>query len=374
MDQKEEKIARIAEFAREEVLPIAAELDEKDLFPDELIARAAKAGLLGMIVPEEYGGMGLDARDYVTAIEEIAKASAAVALTISVNNSLVCGPLAAYGSEEQKERYLRSLASGKLLGSFALTEAGAGSDAASLRTRGRWEGGLYLITGEKMFTTNGGKSQVSLVFARTGPEGPRGITAFIVENSWSGITVERFLDKMGMRGSVQAEIRYEDVRVPAENRLGEEGEGLKIALSTLNTGRLGIAAQCVGIAQAALEASVDYARRRVQFGGPIAGFQAVQARIADMATQVSAARLMTAEAARKKDEGGRFTLTASMAKLFASQTAIRAASDAVYVHGGRGYLKGSLVERLYRDAKVTEIYEGTSDIQRTIIARELLLP
>ncbi|NYT11664.1 MAG: acyl-CoA dehydrogenase [Methanomassiliicoccales archaeon] len=364
---------KVRHFSEEEVLPVAREIDEKDLFPDDVITKAGKMGLLGIITPKEYGGMGKDLISYVLAIEEISKASPSVALTISVNNSLICSPLVHFGSEEQKTEYLPKLASGEWLGSFALTEPGAGTDAGSLSTTANRENDSYIINGSKMFITNMGKSSMILVFAKTSPEkGTRGISAFLVRAPDNALVTEAVLEGMGMRGSQQMSFQMKNLRVPIQNMLGKEGEGFKIGLWSLNMGRLGIAAQALGIAQAALEDALEYASKREQFGRPLSDFQAIQFRLADMAIEIEAAKSMIIRAAWRMEKGSASPSDPAMAKLLASHVAIKVSGDALTILGGRGYLKGSRVEKLYRDAKITEIYEGTSDVQRMIIARQLL--
>jgi len=364
---------QVAKFAKEEIAPVAREVDERDLFPDDVIEKAARLGLMGVIAPLEYGGMGRDMVSYALAIEEVARASPAIALTVSVNNSLLCKPIQLFGSEDQKRELLPNLAKGVILGSFALTEPGAGSDAASLSTRAVKDGDGFLISGEKAFITNAGKSGIYLIFAKTSPEsGAKGITAFLVDGGSPGLTVGEPMQKMGMRGSRQAPLKLEGVRVPSQRILGKEGEGFKIALSALNFGRIGIAAQAVGIAQAALEDAVDFSSHREQFGKAIADLPEVSGMLADMATEVMAARLLLLKAAWSVDAGISKPTDSSMAKLYASQMANEVVSKSLHIHGGRGYLKGYRVERMYRDAKITEIYEGTSEVQRKVIARELL--
>jgi alkylation response protein AidB-like acyl-CoA dehydrogenase len=364
---------KVKRFSEEEVLPVAREIDEKDLFPDDIITKAGKMGLMGIITPKEYGGMGKDLISYVLAIEEISKASPSVALTISVNNSLICSPLVQFGSEEQKKEYLPKLASGEWLGSFALTEPGAGTDAGSLSTAASREKDSYILNGSKMFITNMGKSSMILVFAKTSPEkGAKGISAFLVRAPDNALVTEAVLEGMGMRGSQQMSFQMKNLKVPIQNMLGKEGEGFKIGLWSLNMGRLGIAAQALGIAQAALEDALEYASRRKQFGRPLSDFQAIQFRLADMATEIEAARSMVTRAAWRMGNGSASPSDPAMAKLLASRVAIKVSGDALTIMGGRGYLKGSRVEKLYRDAKITEIYEGTSDVQRMIIVRQLL--
>ncbi|MDR7400651.1 MAG: acyl-CoA dehydrogenase [Armatimonadota bacterium] len=365
--------AAVREFATRDVLPRAAELDQTGAFPADLIRRAASLGLMGMTVPEEYGGAGLDAISYVIAQEELARASAGLQTIITVNNSLVCDPLVRFGTEEQKRRYLPRLCSGASLGCYCLTEPAAGSDAMALQTTARRDGDTWVLRGTKVFVTNGVEADVCIVYARTGPEpGGRGLSAFIVEKDAPGIAVGKVEKKLGITCSSTAEIVLDDCRVPADSLLGEVGMGGRIALSTLDGGRLGIAAQAVGIARAALEEATAYAATRRQFGRPIAEFQAIQFALADMATRIEAARLLLYRAAYLRQQGLRHTREASMAKLYASETAMWAAHRAVQIFGGYGYVRDYPVERYFRDAKITEIYEGTSEIQRLVIARHLL--
>jgi len=366
-----QKMAR--DFAEKHVAPIAAEMDEKGQVPFENIRRMAELGFLGLTTPEEYGGVGADTVSYVIALEEISKACAATAVVMAVQNSLVNYGLQKFGTEDQKQRYLTRLAAGELIGAFALTEPGAGSDAAAQRTVAIRDGDDYVITGTKHFITNGGFADVIILFAMTDKEkGTRGITAFIVEKGTPGFSVGKEEHKMGIRASNTCELIFQECRVPAANRLGNEGEGFKIAMTVLDAGRIGIGAQACGIAQAALDASIAYAKTREQFGRPIAEFQAIQWMLADMATQIEAARLLTYNAALKKDAGERFSKEASMCKLFASEMVVWVTNRAIQIHGGYGYMKEYPVERYYRDAKITEIYEGTSEVQRMVIASNLL--
>jgi alkylation response protein AidB-like acyl-CoA dehydrogenase len=361
------------EFAEQEVKPIAGELDREGRFPHATVKRMGELGLLGIMVPEKLGGAGGDVLGYVLALEEVAVACASHAVVMSVSNSLVCDPLVKFGTPEQHDRLLGPLATGKGLGCFALTEPQAGSDASNQETLARRDRGGYVLSGRKAFVTSGRESTVALVFAQTDhARGHRGISAFFVEKGTPGFLVPKVEDKLGLRASDTAEFVFEDCRVPAANRLGEEGEGFKIAMKALEGGRIGIAAQAVGIARAALEASIAYARERKSFGVPIAQHQQVQWMLADMAIGVDAARLLTWQAASLKDRGQPYGTASSMAKLFASETAMRVATDAVQVHGGYGYVKDYPVERFFRDAKITQIYEGTSQIQRLVIARSLL--
>lgn len=365
--------AAAADFATREILPVAAALDHSGEFPTALIRKAAEAGWLGMTVPEAYGGAGLDAVSYVIAQEEFAVASAGVQTIITVNNSLVCDPILKFGTEAQKRRYLPGLATGRTLGCYCLTEPASGSDAMSLRTTARLDQGTWVLNGTKAFVTNAVEADVCVVYARSGPDpGAKGLSAFIVEKAFPGVRVGKVEKKLGIKCSSTAEIVLEDARVPYDNLLGERGQGGRIALATLDGGRLGIAAQAVGIARAALEASRTYARERKQFGRPIGEFQAVQWMLADMATRTEASRLLMYRAAWLRALGRPHTKEASMAKLFASETAMWAAHKAVQIHGGYGYIQDYPAERYFRDAKITEIYEGTSEIQRLVIARNTL--
>lgn len=360
-------------FAVEELAPRASERDEKEEFPHEEIKKLAELGFMGMMVSENYGGAGLDTISYVLAMEEISKVDASVGVIMSVNNSLVCWPIETYGTEEQKLKYLPRLARGELLGAFCLSEPEAGSDASNQRTTAVRDGDFYILNGTKNFITNGVYANILIVFAQTDREkGSKGISAFIVEKDFQGVIVTKKEKKLGIRSSDTAQIVFEDCKVPVVNRLGEEGMGFKIAMTTLNGGRIGIAAQALGIAQASLEASIKYAKERKTFGKFLAEHQAIQFKIADMATKIEAARLLTLLAAWKKDRGEKYVKEASMAKLLASQVAVECALEAVQIHGGYGYIKDFPVERYLRDSKITEIYEGTSEIQRIIIARELL--
>ncbi len=365
------------EFAQKEIAPIAPEHDESGKFPYETIKKMGEMGFMGIEVPEEYGGAGLDTLSYVLALEEICKVDAAHGTIMSVNNSLFCYGLLKFGTEEQKQTYLRAVASGKAIGAYALTEPMSGSDAGNMRTRAVRNGDFYVLNGRKSWITSGPVADYFVVFAMTEPEKKhKGITAFIVEGKTPGLIRGKKEPKLGIRASDTSEIVFEDCRVPLSNRLGEEGEGFKIAMTILDAGRIGIAAQALGIAEAAYEASVQYAREREAFGQPIGAFQGVGFKIADMKTRIEASRLLTYNAAlakeRAKTTGERFTLEASMAKLFASETAMFCAHAAVQIHGGMGYSKELPIERYFRDAKITEIYEGTSEIQRLVIARHEL--
>ncbi len=362
------------EFADSEVKPGAGERDAKSEFPTDSIKQLGELGVMGIAIPEEWGGTGAGHLAYVMALEEICRADAGVGVIMSVNNSLCCDPILHFGSDALKEKYLRPMASGQMLGAYALTEPGAGSDAGSLTTAAIRDGDHYVMNGSKVFITNGASADVTIVYAKTDLDAPsgKGISAFLVEKGTPGFSVGKHEEKLGIRCSDCVSLTFEDCRFPAENLIGEEGNGFKIALATLDIGRLGIAAQGVGIAQACLDASVAYSKERRQFGRPIADFQAIQWKIADMAMYIDAARLLMWRAAWMRDQGERHTLQTSMAKLLASETSVRAGLDAVQIHGGYGYIREYPVERFMRDAKITEIYEGTSEIQRLVIARNVL--
>lgn len=374
LTQEQEMIRKMArDFAEKELAPVAAEMDEKGEVHFGNIRKMAQLGFLGLTTPEEYGGAGLDTVSYSIAIEELSKACASTAIVMAVQNSLVNYILLKFGTEEQKQKYLTALAQGEKIGAFALTEPGAGTDAAAQQTTAVRDGDNYVINGSKHFITNGGFADIVLLFAMTDKAaGHRGISCFIVEKGTPGFSVGKHENKMGIRASNTCELIFEDCKVPVENRLGEEGSGFKIAMTALDAGRIGVGAQAVGIAQAALDRAVEYAKTREQFGKPIANFQAIQFMLADMATQVEAARLLVYSAALKKDSGERFSKEASMAKLFASEMAGFVTTKAVQIHGGYGYMKEYPVERYFRDARITEIYEGTSEVQRMVIASNLL--
>jgi butyryl-CoA dehydrogenase len=366
----------VREFAEEVVRPRAARIDQTGEFPRDIFSEAGKLGLAGVSVPVEHGGAGMDVVSYAIVIEEISRVCANTGVILSVNNSLVCDPIEKYGNEEQKERFLQPLARGEKLGCFALTEPDAGSDAANQKTRAVRDGDAYRISGQKVFITCGQAADVCLLFAMTNPEKKaRGISAFLVDAGTPGFDRSRHQVKLGVNASGTVEIFLTDVVVPAENRLGEEGDGFRIALSTLDGGRVGIAAQAVGIATEALEAAIAYAKQRRAFGRPIADFQVIRFYLADMATEVDAARLLTRRAAAAKDTanstGGRYGLEAAIAKLYAAEMAQRVTTKALQIHGGYGYTREYPVERNFRDARITEIYEGTSEIHRLIIAREI---
>jgi alkylation response protein AidB-like acyl-CoA dehydrogenase len=361
------------EFAWKELEPNVARWDEEEHFPRDAVMKLGELGFLGMMIPEVYGGSGLDTFTYILALEEISKVDPSLAVTMSVHNSLPTSMILNHGTEEQKRRFLVPMARGQKIGAFALTEPGSGSDAASLLCAARKVEGGYVLSGTKVFITNGGTADIFIVFARTGGErGARGISSFIVESGSKGFIVGKKEKKMGLRASNTTELVFEDMFVPASNLLGAEGEGFVLAMKGLDNGRLGIAAQALGIAQRCLDESIRYARERHQFGRPIGEFEAVQFHIATMATKIEAARSLLYRAAILKDGGAVVSKEASMAKLFASEVAMEAAIKAVQIHGGSGYMKDSPVERFFRDAKVTEIYEGTSEIQRLVIARRLL--
>jgi butyryl-CoA dehydrogenase len=368
--------ASVREFAEGVVRPRAAAIDQSGEFPRDLFAAAGELGLAGVAVPTEHGGSGMDTVAYAIVIEEISRVCANTGVILSVNNSLVCDPIEKFGNDDQKKRFLIPLAKGEKLGCFALTEPDAGSDAGNQKTRAVRDGDVYRLTGQKVFITCGKGADVSLVYAMTNPEKKlRGISAFLVDANATGFDRSRHQVKLGVNASGTVEIFLTDVKVPAADRLGEEGDGFKIAMSTLDGGRIGIAAQAVGIAQEAFEAAVSYSKARRAFGRPIADFQALRFYLADMATEVDAARLLTRKAAAAKDagklSGGRFSMEAAVAKLFAAEMAQRVTTKALQIHGGYGYTKEYPVERNFRDARITEIYEGTSEIHRLIIAREI---
>ncbi len=362
----------VREFARKEILPTAAERDKSKEFPAANLKKMAELGLLGMMIPVEYGGEGADSISYVLALSEVAYACAATAVVMSVHNSIVCESIVRYGTEKQKKKYLKKLAAGKWIGAFALTEPHAGSDPVSQSTTAEKDGDYYVINGAKRFITTGKNSKLVIVTAKTDPsQAHKGISAFLVEKGTPGLIVDREEDKMGLRASDTTDLIFDNCRVPAENRLGEEGDGFKIAMTALDGGRIGIAAQSVGVAQAAFDASVKYAKQREQFGQKISKFQGLRWMIADMATQIEAARQLMLSAAAMKDSGRRYTMQASMAKLFASEMVNRITAKAVQIHGGYGFTTDYPVERYYRDARVFTIYEGTSEIQRVVISNNI---
>jgi butyryl-CoA dehydrogenase len=363
----------VREFAEKEIAPRAEEIDETDRFPEDLFRRMGELGILGLPFPEEYGGSGGDYIALVLALEEIARVSGTMAIILDAHTSLCCEPIYLFGTEEQKRKYLVPLARGEKIGAFGLTEPQAGSDAGATRTRAVRDGDHWVINGQKCFITNGSVADVVVVTAKTDPEaGTRGISAFIVEKGTPGFRPGRDEKKMGLKGSVTSELFFEDCRIPAENLLGKENEGFKQFLTTLDAGRVAIAAMALGLAQGAFERSVAYAKQRVQFGQPIANFQAIQWMIAEMATEIEAARLMVYRAAWLRTKGVRFTKEASMAKLFTTEMSERVCRKAIQIHGGYGYIREYAVERMYRDQRLCAIGEGTNEIQRLVIARHVL--
>lgn len=363
------------DFATEVLAPAAPIIDQTKEYPLENCRRMGELGLMGIEVPEEYGGTGADTMSYVVALEEVSKACAATGTIMSVNNSLVCHGLVIHGTPEQRQRYLRPAAAFQRIGSFGLSEPGAGSDAASQRTKAVRDGDYYVLNGAKNFITSGGVADFHIVFCVTDPDATpkhHGISCLLVDADTPGFSPGKPEEKLGIRAANTAALTFEDCRVPVSSRLGAEGQGFRIAMEVLDAGRIGIAAQALGIGQAALDASSQYALERVQFGKPIARHQAIRFMIADMATRLEAARLLTFRAALKKQRKERYTLEAAMAKLYASETAMWTAHKAVQIHGGYGYITEYNVERYFRDAKITEIYEGTSEVQRIVIARRLL--
>jgi butyryl-CoA dehydrogenase len=363
----------VRQFAEKEGKPSAAERDEHAIWPTELVKQMADLGLMGIAVSEEYGGAGLDYLSYVLVMEELSRVDASLGVIISVNNSLVCNGIEKFGTEEQKRELLMPLAQGRALGAFSLSEPGAGSDAASQKTTAVRDGDHYVINGVKNWVTNGDHADTIILMAMTDPsKGHRGISAFLIDTHEPGMSIVKVENKLGIRSAHSCQMAYDDFRVPAWRRLGEEGQGFKIAMTILNAGRIGIAAQALGIAQGAYEAALEYSKVREQFGKPINEFQAVGFTLADMAMRIKAARLLTYEAAWRKDNGLDFVKDAAMAKVYASETAMWTATKAIQVHGSNGYSKEYPVERFFRDAKITEIYEGTSEIQRLVISREIV--
>ncbi|RLZ12308.1 acyl-CoA dehydrogenase [Faecalibacter macacae] len=358
------------DFAKTELLPGVIERDETSTFPYDAVKKMGELGFLGMMVDPKYGGSGLDSVSYVIAMEEIAKVDASAAVVMSVNNSLVCAGMEKYCSEEQKEKYLVPLATGEVIGAFCLSEPDAGSDATSQKTTAVDMGDYYLLNGTKNWITNGGNASTYLVIAHTHPEkGHKGINAFIVEKGWEGFEIGPKENKMGIRGSDTHSLFFNDVKVPKENRIGEDGFGFAFAMNVLNGGRIGIASQALGIAQGAYELALDYAKIRKAFGTEIINHQGVSFKLADMATNISAARMLCYKAASEKDAGQDISVSGAMAKLFASTTAMNVTTEAVQIHGGNGYVREYHVERMMRDAKITQIYEGTSEIQKIVISR-----
>ena len=361
------------DFAQSELLPGVIERDSEARFPTEQIQKMGSLGFMGMMVDPNYGGGGMDTISYVIAMEELSKIDASASVSMSVNNSLVCWGLEKYGTEEQKQTYLTKLATGEVLGAFCLSEPEAGSDATSQQTTATLEGDYYLLNGTKNWITNGSSASIYMVIAQTdASKGHKGISVFIVERGWEGFVVGKKEDKLGIRGSDTHSLLFTDVKVPVQNRIGDEGFGFTFAMETLNGGRIGIAAQALGIASGAYELALAYSKERKAFGKPISQHQAIQFKLADMATQIEAARLLVYKAAWLKDEGKEYAHASAMAKLYASEVAMAVTVEAVQVHGGYGYVKEYHVERLMRDAKITQIYEGTSEIQRIVISRGVL--
>ena len=372
---KEQEMARtlFKEFAENEVKPLAQEVDETEHFPRETVEKMQKLGFMGIPQPKEYGGQGCDTLTYVLCVEELSKVCATTGVIVSAHTSLGTDPIKKFGTPEQKEKYLRPLASGKMLGAFGLTEPGAGTDASGQQTKAVLEGDHYVLNGSKIFITNGGEADVYIIFAMTDKsKGTKGISAFIVEKDFPGFRIGTKEKKMGIRGSSTTELIFENCIVPKENLLGQEGKGFSIAMATLDGGRIGIAAQALGIAEGALEETIAYVKERKQFGRPIAKFQNTQLQIADMATKVEAARYMGYRAAIAKDTKKRFSVEAAMAKLYAAEVAMEVPTKAVQLFGGYGYTREYPVERMMRDAKITEIYEGTSEVQRMVISSNVI--
>lgn len=367
----EQKMLRdeVRRFAEEVVKPIAKATDAQGIFPTDAIRQAGEMGLMGVSVPEQYGGAGMDTISYCIVIEEISRVCASTGVILSVNNSLVCDPLMKFGNEEQKQLFLKPLAAGEKIGCFALTEPGAGSDPAALRTTAQRDGDHYVLNGNKVFITNGTNADIAIVFASVDlSKRHKSITAFVVPADTPGYSHGHHEYKLGVNGSGTTELSFDNMRIPAAWRLGEEGEGFKVAMATLDGGRIGIAAQAVGIARGAFEEALGYAKEREQFGKSISTFQAIQHYLADMSTELDAGRLLTWKAAWTKDNRKRFSLEAAQAKLFASEMAQRVTNKALQIHGGYGYIREYNVERYFRDARITEIYEGTSEIQKMVIA------
>ncbi|AYD39478.1 acyl-CoA dehydrogenase [Clostridium fermenticellae] len=362
-----------AEFVKNEVEPLAKEVDAEEKYPIETMRKMAKYEMLGMPYPEELGGAGADYLSYILIVEELAKACTTTSTAFSAHTSLCCWPIYNFGTEEQKKKFLPDLLSGKKIGAFALTEPNAGTDSAAQQTTARKEGDSYILNGSKIFITNGGYADTFVTFAMTDKsKGTRGISAFVIERGMPGFTIGKVEDKMGIRGSSTTELIFEDLKVPEENLLGKEGKGFKVAMTTLDGGRIGIAAQALGIAEGALEYAINYMKERKQFGRPIAAFQGLQWYVAEMDTKVEAAKYLVYKAAWRKQEGLPFTVDAAQAKLFAAETAMAVTTKAVQILGGYGYTKDYPLERMMRDAKITEIYEGTSEVQKMVISGNLL--
>ena len=363
----------VRDFAETEIQPFIEKMEEGQ-FPREILNKMAELGLMGITIPEKYGGSEMDFTSYIIAIHELSKVSATIGVILSVHTSVGTNPILYFGNEDQKQKYLPKLASGEYLGAFCLTEPSAGSDAKSLKTKAEKRGDHYVLNGSKVFITNGGEADTYIVFAATDPsKGSRGVSAFIVEKDTPGLVIGKDEHKMGLHGSRTVQLTFEDMKVPAENLLGQEGEGFKIAMANLDVGRIGIAAQALGIAEAAFDYSTAYAKERVQFGKPIAAQQGIGFKLADMATAVEGSKLLVYRAANLRSNNISCGKEASMAKLFASKTAVEVSTEAIQVYGGYGYTKEYPVERLFRDAKVTEIYDGTSEIQRMVIGKNLLV-
>jgi butyryl-CoA dehydrogenase len=372
---EEQKLLRqtVREFAESEVKPLAKELDETGRFPRETFKKAAELGLTGVALPDQYGGAGFDHISYSIVIEEISRVCASTGVILSVQNSLYCDPIYRFGTDDQKKRLLVPFARGQKIGCYALTEPQAGSNAAALATKAVRKGEKYVVNGTKAWITNGGVADAAIVYVNTDPaKGEKGITALVIEKGTPGFKVGKEEKKLGINATACVELSFSDCEVPAANRVGNEGDGYKIALSTLDGGRIGIASQAVGIAQGAFEEALKYSQQRMAFGQLISNFQAIQFMLADMATEIDAARLLARKAAWKQDSGARFSMEAAIAKLFASEMATRVTHKAIQVHGGYGYSREYPVERMYRDARITEIYEGTSEIQRLVIAAWVL--
>ena len=372
---EEQKMLRdmISKFAKEEIAPVARENQEKEIYPENIVKQLGELGVMGIAYPEEYGGAGMDFVSYMLAIEAISQYCASTGVIVSAHSSLVVDPIFRFGTEEQKRKYLPDMCSGKKIGCHALTEPGAGSDAGAVKTTAKLVGDKWVLNGKKQFITNGANAEVAVIFASTEPEQrSHGISAFIVEKGTPGFSIGKLEDKLGIRASTTAELIFEDCAIPKENLLGELNKGFKIAMVTLDGGRLGIASQALGIAKAAIEDSIAYAKEREQFGKTIATFQAIQWMIAEMATEYEAAWLLTYRGSLMKDKGQRYSKEAAMAKLKASETASFCANKAIQIHGGYGYIKEFDVERYLRDAKITEIYEGTNEIMRIVISANLL--
>lgn len=361
----------VQDFAREEIAPEVERMEKEDRFPQEIIHKMGELGLMGIPIPEEYGGSGMDFTSYIIAIHEISKVSAAVGVILSVHTSVGTNPILRFGTEEQKKKYIPKLASGKYVGAFALTEPGAGSDAANVKMTAKLKDDYYILNGSKIFITNGTAADTFITFARTG-EGKEGISAFIVERDTPGFSIGKVEEKMGLHGTGTVTLSFDNCQVPKEQLLGEEGEGFKIAMANLNVGRIGIGAQSLGVAEAALEHAIHYAKEREQFGKPIAHNQGISFKLADMATKIEAAKLLVYYAVDLAEKKLPLSQAASMAKMFASDTAMKTAIEAVQIFGGYGYTEDHPVERFFREAKVTQIYEGTNEIQRIVIAKNLL--